>query len=151
MIEIHKTTVSEILAQHNAHIIEEYSNESSISLLPKPKAQFEMYSKLEFNGALECFGGYLDNKLIGFFAVIPTVIPHYGSCVLMVESIFVCNEYRKTGLGIKFIKKLESIAKDKKALCIFMSAPVNSRLSKLLPNVGYQHTNNVMCKQIYYE
>ena len=151
MLEIKRTNVAEILSKDNAHIIEEYAKESSLEELPKPKPRFDMYCKLEFTGAIECYGAYSNNKFAGFLVVMPTVIPHYGTLVLMVESVFVSSEYRKTGLGRLLLLKIEELAKEKKAWCILASAPVNSVLSKVLPKMGYSHTNNVLCKQIHYE
>lgn len=145
---IKKCTVAEILDPSNSYMIEEYAEECSINLLTKPKAQFETYAKLEFTGTIECFGAYVEDKLIGFVAVIKSSLPHYGVDVLIIESIFVLKAYRRGYTGLKLIKHVELLAKNKNASSVFLSAPTNSILSEICPKLGFEATNIVFCKKI---
>lgn len=147
-ITIKKCTVGDILDPTNSYVIDEYAKECSIDLLSKPKAQFETYAKLEFSGVIECYGAYHDNKLIGFVCVMTSNLPHYGSNALIIESIFVLEAYRMGGTGLKLIRLVELLAKNKNASCVFFSAPTHGILSKVAPKLGYQATNIVFCKKI---
>lgn len=148
VVIIKRCTVAEILDPSNSYMIEEYAEECSIHLLSKPNAQFETYAKLEFAGAIECFGAYIGEKLIGFVCVMISNLPHYGCNVLIIESIFVLKAYRRGRTGLELIKHVELLAKNKNASSVFLSAPNGSVLSEICPKLGFEATNIVFCKKI---
>ena len=138
-------TAAEILSPANAHLIEEYSAESAIAGMPHTVARLEAYRKLEEAGMMRCYGAYDGPKLIGFTSVLISVLPHYGAPTAIVESIFVQAQSRKGGAGTLLLKTVEQHARERGAVGILISAPVDGSLSRLLGHdrSGYRHTNQV--------
>jgi len=141
MIRIVNCTVSDVLCEE--HMLDEYAQESSIKDMPHPKAQLSMYQDLEERGVLRVIGAYRDNFLIGFVTVMCSVLPHYGKKVAITESFFVPKAYRKTGAGLRLLHAAQEYTKEQCAVGLLVSAPYQGSLSKVLPRVGFKHTNEV--------
>lgn len=125
---------------------DEYIEECAIAGLPRPHEKECAYYAMEQNGALYSFGAYKNKELIGFIIMIAPIMPHYGRMITVIDSIFVASKHRKSGAGLALIRQAETLAKSINSPGIFMSAPVNSRLEKLLPRIKYRPTNTVFFK-----
>jgi GNAT superfamily N-acetyltransferase len=147
-LTIKQCSVSDIeAAPQFPKLIEEYAEESAIDGLPPPQKKIDQYKQIESGGALFPLGAWLGDCLIGFAAVLMPVIPHYGVCVAVTESLFVAKEFRGTGAGIKLIREAERIAREGKSPGLLVSAGVNSPLVIILPRSGYVETNRVFFRK----
>lgn len=141
MIEIRKCTVADVLQED--YLLQSYGEESAIPGMPTPKAQCDAYRFMESTGTLHVFGAYLDTKLVGFISLLVTNLPHYGATVAMSESVFVLAEHRHTGAGMKLLATAKKAARNLNCKGLLMSAPAKGQLAKVLPNIGFTHTNDV--------
>ena len=145
---IREIASAEIFAAPNAaDLLAEYAAECSIPLIGKIDPRQEMYAAMERNGALQCFGAYAGNRLIGFAAVLTTVLPHYGKKVATMESLFVAKSGRKGGTGAELLKAVNQYAKETGCVAILYSAPAGGKLEKLLSRTCKQ-TNTVFCRSL---
>ena len=88
-LNVRKTTVSEIeKSPAFSKLVPEYAEECRISGMPYPEARLDIYEILEKAGRIQLFGAWLDETLIGFIAVLATVLPHYGVVSCVAESFF---------------------------------------------------------------
>jgi hypothetical protein len=123
----------DVLGDANAQeMLEAYAAECSIPALGKVNPQPEIYSALEQSGASRCFGVFEGDKTIGFSNVLYSIIPHYGSKVAVVESLFLIQEHRYGGNGLALMASIEDDARTYDCVGIFYSAPIKSRLASLL-------------------
>ena len=127
-------------------MVEEYAQESATRGMPKPNFAKEMYIGMESMGILKCIQAVDGEKLIGFMVLIATVIPHYSRVAVTTESLFVIEEYRKTGAGLRMIRLAETFGRSIGAAGIFLSAPEGGKLAAVAPRIGYQHASNVFFK-----
>ena len=134
--------------KHIDSLLQEYSDESKGVLVPVVKTDIVLYKTLEDLGILDLIVMYNDETIVGFISLMTTVMPHYSEKASTVESIFVLKEHRKFGTGKVLISKAESIAKDKDAKAMFMSAPKDGVLSKVIGTYGFTETNTVYTKKI---
>ena len=88
------------------------------------------------------------DKLIGFVAILLTVVPHYSVKIASTESIFVASANRKGGAGIKLLRVAEAFAKEQGAINLFVNAPAESRLAQVLPSVGYRESHRMFCRKL---
>lgn len=130
-------------------LFEEYARECANPLIGAPEPHRTMYQSLEWMGAAQCFGAYLDSELVGFAFLLMGPLPHYGQRFATVESLFVQGETRG-GLGKSLMKAVEEHAKQNGCAAIFYSAPVGSRLARLLflCSDEYQNTNHTFTKRL---
>lgn len=146
-LNIRECSVAEIETSSNiAKLLEEYAAESSLSGLPHPSAKWEMYKHLEIVKAIHIFGAFYEDTLIGFIVFLAPVLPHYGMQVAVAESFFVSETYRKTGAGLKLLRKAEKHAQGLGSPGLLVSAPSGGDLAEVLPHVGYNETNQVFFK-----
>jgi len=148
MIEIRNITYDILNSDPKANqIAAEYAEECSIDGMPEINRDDSMYLAFEKAGFSKTFGAYIDDVLIGFVIVLISPNPHYGCKIGSIESIFVSNEHRKSGAGLKLLKAAEEVAKDMGAVGLFVSAPYESRLSFVMENMdAYAQTNCVFFK-----
>jgi hypothetical protein len=73
---------------------------------------------------------------------------HYGFGLALIESIFVTHPQRHTGAGIKLIRQSEEKAKELGCPALLVTAPLSSRLSKILLPLGYNLTNLIFLKKL---
>jgi GNAT superfamily N-acetyltransferase len=116
----------------SAALFVEYEKECANLLLGETAAHRLAYEALERTGYQWSFGAYVDGKLRGFGVLLVAVVPHYGKCHGTVESIFVAREERSSGLGPSLMRVMEDCAKRAGCGAIFYSAPVGSKLARLL-------------------
>jgi GNAT superfamily N-acetyltransferase len=149
MLEVKKSTVSEIEAAPNfSELLAEYAKELVVEGAPPFSAKLEMYHQLENLGALQVFGAFFDNALIGLVTVLVTILPHCGVMMAVTESLFVFREFRGTGAGLKLIRVAEDNAKERGSPCLLISAPFGGDLAEVLPHVGYTETNRVFFRNL---
>ena len=125
-------------------LLDEYIASSSIAGLPRPKTHAESYKQLEDLGMMKGFCAYLDDELIGFANIVVSIIPHYSVKVATMESWFVEESSRSTGVGLKLKKAAEEAAKEMGAVGFFISAPMGSKLAQLMERHSpYNETTRV--------
>lgn len=148
-VTIKRCTLEEVEAAPNLPaLLAEYGAESAIEGLGSQNMQGDTYRALEAAGLLRIVGAWLDGELIGFIAVLVSVLPHYGKRVGVSESYFVAPAHRKTGAGLLLLKEAERMALEDGAMGFLLSAPLGSRLASVLPARGYRHTNQVFFKPL---
>ena len=119
-----------ILCAPNAQLlIDEYAAECSI---PEALPQAEMYAALEEIGALQCFGAYVDEELVGFASVVSAVMPHNGRRSATLESIFVSADHRSSGAGNALLIAAEHYAAERECVAIIYSPRIGSTMERVL-------------------
>jgi GNAT superfamily N-acetyltransferase len=145
-LEISGVTVSGLMADPDIEaLIAEYEAEAKSPELPPAAPQWQQYAALERAGVLDVITARHDGALIGFVSVLKANLPHYGGDVSVVESLFVSAAHRGTGAGRALIKAAECIAS-----CngpgLLITAPAGSALERVLPRLGFRHSNTVFAK-----
>lgn len=150
MITICRTTFDDACCNPEFQkLVDEYAEESSISGMPEKKVDETAYRSMEQIGMFYAYAAYDDEKLVGFISFLVTPIPHYSAKIGSTESFFVSSEYRKTGLGLKLLRKAEQLAEEVGAVGFFVSAPYGGRLAEVMPRVsGYRETNRVFFRSL---
>jgi len=135
-------------------LIREYAEECGNALVGTPVPQRDRYENLEAAGIGQCFAAYelLDHPLdraalVGFAFVLVTVVPHYEVKLAAVESVFVT---RRAHSGAALMNALNHYATKMGCTTIFYTAPVGSRLAKLLflCSDEYTHTSHVFSRRL---
>jgi GNAT superfamily N-acetyltransferase len=127
---IRRVSYWQILCARNAReLIGQYAAECSV---PDYHPQSEIYAALEHSGALQCFGAYLADELIGFISVLSAVMPHNGVRVANIESFFVLSPQRRCGTGNALLSAAETYATESGCGALVYNARVGSRLEKIL-------------------
>lgn len=149
MLTIKPCTVFEIKSSAQFdELLAEYAAESSIAGMPPISAKLDIYHGLEQTGAIALFGAFVAEQLVGFIVVLSPVLPHYGATVSTTESFFVAKDYRNTGAGLELLRRAEKHADEIGSPALLVSAPAGGALEKVLPRVGYEHTNTVFFKRL---
>lgn len=140
-VTIRPATVAEVFAAPNVdELLAEYARESSVAGLPSAVPNRDLYAGLEATGFMHVIGAFDGELLAGFLVLVVTINPHYSQILAVSESYFVASEYRKSGAGLQLLAVAENLAKQKGAVGMFVSAPVESRLARVMPGVGYRET-----------
>ena len=143
-ISIKPCSVADIESAPNvADLLAEYAEESALDALGGANPQWETYRQMEAVGVARVLGAFQREKLVGFLVLLVSIVPHFGKPLASTESFFVAQSARKTGAGLKLLREAENIARDTGAVGFFVSAPMGSRLAKVLPGVGYRETNRL--------
>lgn len=148
MSEIKRISVGELFDDpHSAELIEEYSRECGNALIGKPAPRRDLYENLEVSGLAQCFAAYERGQLCGFALAIASVVPHYGLSCATLESLFV---RRGSHSGASLMRAVEDYAIALGCVSIFYTAPVGSRMARLLflSSDEYAHTNHVFCRRL---
>lgn len=149
MIEVRPCTVAEIFAAPNiGRLMEEYAQESAIPEVGEPNVRRDLYAQMEAAGALHAFGSWRDGELIGFLSVVVSVLPHLGRPVASTESFFVSPRNRAGAAGLRMLKVAEDKARDLGAIVLFVWAPRNGRLARLLPGKKYRETHTAFVRSL---
>ena len=149
MIDIRHCTVADIFDAPNFDdVMSQYGSESAIDGMPAPQAQRDLYQAMESAGSIHIVGAFHGCRLVGFVAVIASVLPHYGAKVAVTESLFVLDGYRATGAGLSLITAAERHAELSGAVGILISTPTDGKLAQLLPLAGYANTNQVYFRSL---
>lgn len=148
MGEVRKCRVAELFDDpRSAQLIEDYAAECGNALIGKPAPRRDLYENLEHSGLGQCFAVYEAGLLCGFAMVVASVVPHYGLRCAATESLFVA---RGSHSGFALMRALDDHAAAMGCITIFYTAPVNSRLSRLLFLCAdeYTNTNHVFSKRL---
>jgi GNAT superfamily N-acetyltransferase len=146
---IRKCSIAEAEAMPNLpEILEEYAKELVVEGAPPWQAKMELYYQLEAAGILQGFAAFVNDVMVGFVTVLITVLPHNGVIMAVTESYFVVKKFRGTQAGFKLLGEAEQYAKERGSPCLLVSAPVDGDLAKVLPRVGYTHTNSVFFRSL---
>lgn len=129
-------------------IVAEYADECRIAGMPPCDYQADMYRMLEAHGSMHLIGAYVGGELVGFCNLIVTRLPHYGKVVGTTESIFVAKQWRRTGAGLGLLRSAELVSREFGAVALLMTAPAGGSMERLMPTVGYRHTNTVFFKAL---
>lgn len=141
---------TEILDAPNAQkLLQEYADECSIPEIGDPTPQVEQYALLEDAGVMHTFAAYEGEELVGFAAVLTSVLPHYSRKVATLESIFISPKHRKGTVGRTLMLVVEQFADVQGCSAVLYTAPTGSRFGKLLAHLpGYRNTNAVYCRSL---
>lgn len=130
-------------------VVADYAAGSANDLLPQPNPQWDVYRKLYETGILKAIGAFDGNNLVGFVSVLIAVLPKNGMVVANTESLFVLDEYRKAGLGLRLISAAEELAKDMGAIGLIVNAHPGSKLETILNRKkSYSEINRVFFKPL---
>lgn len=126
MLRVLPTRYGEILA---SYLIQEYAAECCI---PDAEPQPHIYAAMEQAGALECFGAYIDDALVGFVSVVSSIMPHNGKRIATIESIYAAPEHRDSGAGTALMDAAEEFSATSGCIVLIYTARVGSALEKVL-------------------
>jgi hypothetical protein len=143
-------TYAEILGSPNAReLLEEYSAECALPELGPTNPQAETYAAMERTGNFQCFGAYEAGSLLGFAAPLTYVVPHYGTRIATVESLFMAAAHRGW-MGGKLMRAIEEHSRAQGCAAMLYSAPVGSRLARLLfqSEPEYRNCSHVFIKRL---
>lgn len=146
LISVRPVSVQEVFDNEGfGALISEYRDEALrnpdlMGSMPDRKA----YEAMVESGILTPIAAFVDGVLAGLCSVISVTIPHFtAKRIASTESLFVASAYRSSGAGMQLIKAAERVAVERGARGLYITAPVGGRLNKILPNVGYGHTNTI--------
>jgi GNAT superfamily N-acetyltransferase len=147
---ITKIAAREIFGAANwKNLCTQYGDECSLPEVGRIDPQPETYDRMEQSGALQCFGAFAGDALMGFAAVLIYVAPHYGKKIASVESLFVDKRYRRTVLGLGLLIKVERYAKEQQCAAVGYSAPSGSILETLMSRrKKFRRTNSVWMRSL---
>lgn len=109
----------------------EYASESGNADLGYAIPNKDFYLTLERLGKCFCVGAFNEADLVGFGVLIIQEHTHYSKVVGWCDSIWISKAHRRGYAGVKIIRKMQDIAKEKGAVGVYFSAPDGSRLSML--------------------
>lgn len=147
--EIRRCTVTELAAAPNiAAVLAEYARESSLAELGATSPQWDTYRALEAAGVFYPIAAFEGARLCGFILPIVVALPHYGVLAATIESFFVPRAERHKNIGIKLLHVAEDLARSLGAKALLLSSPVGGALSRVVPAMGYRHSNEVFLKAL---
>lgn len=109
----------------------EYAKESGNADLGLALPNADLYKSLEAVGRCFCIGAFEGCDMVGFAVLMLNDHPHYSKTVGICDAIFVKYEHRQGPAGLKLIRKVQEVAREKGVPGVYFTAPANSRLSKL--------------------
>jgi GNAT superfamily N-acetyltransferase len=128
-------------------LVAEYAIEAKVEGLPEPAVKLATYEVLEQSGVIHPFGAFIDDRLVGFLAVLSTMVPHYPVPLTCTETFFVTRDARSSGAGLALLKAAEAKARELGAGGLLVSAPCGGALAAVLPRYGYRDANRVFFKR----
>lgn len=125
-------------------LIAAYAQESSIPELGEVSADMDTYRDFEARGAMYAIGAFAP-ELVGVATVLIYGLPHYaGRRIASMESLFVLPSARRNGTGMRLLQAAKDLARDFGAPGLLVSAPVGSRLDKVLQRTAdCRETNHI--------
>lgn len=102
----------------------------------KVDANLAVYADLQDSGVMVFLGAFDGDALVGYAGAFFAPNLHYGYLMAVNDAIFVLPEYRKKGYGIRLIREMERVAKDRGAKFMVWQAKMDSPLNKVLPRLG---------------
>jgi GNAT superfamily N-acetyltransferase len=136
----------------SAALFAEYATECANALLGPCAPRPETYAALEASGLAQCFAAYQGKVLSGFAFVLITELSHYeqGRRFAIVESLFVSRVERASGLGGELMEAVSAYARKLGCTTVSFSAPVGSRLARLLflSEGRYMNTHHIFVRSL---
>ncbi len=127
----------------------EYAAECAVAGLPAPAPDAATYAGIEAAGAAYMLCAFQGEVMIGFYLGLVHRNPHYGAVIGVGESFFVASAYRKTGAGLALLARAEKANESRGARGMFVSAPHEGPLSRVLSvRGGYKQSNDVFFKPL---
>lgn len=123
-------------------MLKEYTEEcanTDISLggtVDKPRYR-DLYEK----GLMDVLGAYEDGELVGFTTVVYSPVLHFSKLLAATESLFLKKAHRKAGNGLRLIRAVKAVAKERGADGLYFSAPVGSSFERLCRALGLRASN----------
>lgn len=148
MVEIKPCTFRDI--QDATELVAEYTS-CALPGLPVPAVQWQRYEQLEAAGALDVFAAYQGGAMIGFISTLSQVSLHYGKPITVTESFYVMQQHRKSGAGLKLLRVVEQLAREKQSAGLLITAPSGEALEVVLSATGYALSHKVFFKGISHE
>ena len=151
MMEVRLCRAAEIFADvHWQALFAGYERECANPEMGASWPSLDMYENIEAAGLGQCFAAREDGLLYGFAFVIVGGLPHYARKCATVESLYVARETRGGGLGTALMHAVGDYAKEQGCHAIFISAPAQSRLARLLflSEDQYRNTNHIFTKRL---
>lgn len=127
-------------------LTEEYATEAHNPEQHAPDAQWARYRQLVELGMMQPIAAFIGAELVGFAGVLVNTMPHHGKPIAITESLFVANAHRKGGVGLKLIRAAEEHARNVGATCLLITAPHEGALERVLPRLGYRHSNSTFVR-----
>lgn len=148
-IEIRLSSVADVLNAPNfGALAAEYAAECATRELGEPRPVWTTYANLEAAGVLHTFAAWRGAELIGFLVMLVSQLPHYGTVTAMTESIFVADQARKGGAGLRMLRAAEAFAREHGAAALMVSGPSTGRLAKVLPRLGFRECTRLFAKRL---
>lgn len=129
-------------------LIAEYGAECSIPALGTPKADREIYELYANAGVVRGVAAMVEDRIVGGVVVIFNRMPHYSKLVACVESLFLHPDYRRSSAGLRLIQEAKRLAREVGSPGLLISAPVGSRLERLMRAKGVKQTNSVFFEAV---
>jgi len=147
-MRIEATTCAALFGAANfADLVAEYAVEARVDGLPEPAVKLSTYEVLERSGVIHPFGAWDEERLVGFIAVLSSMVPHYPVPLACTETFFVTRDARSSGAGLALLKAAEAKARELGAGGLLVSAPCGGSLAAVLPRYGYRDANRVFFKR----
>jgi GNAT superfamily N-acetyltransferase len=122
-----------------SRLVEGYTHECAIPEFTPGEVQGDAYRAMEAAGVLHCFEVRAEGALVGFLTILLHVLPHFGVRTAIVESVYVDPDHR--GAGLSVVREAKAFATQHNTRGLLMSAPAGGALARLLPRLGFRHTN----------
>ena len=131
-MEIKEISFADI-AEHPAFkdMCDEYAAESGNADIGPAFVNKSIYYALEQSGCCFSIGVYEDGDLVGFAVFFTQEHSHYSALIAICDAIWIAKPYRKGMAGLRLIRRVQLLAKEKGAKGVYFSAPEGSRLSML--------------------
>ena len=135
-------------ASNFQQLVDSYAEESALPVLGKPITNFASYEALAAAGALTVICAFVDETIVGFIGMLTVLSPHYGVLISSTESLYVLPDHRKGGACQKLLSAASDAARERGAVALVVSAPLNGVLDKVLPHWGFAETYRFYTKAL---
>lgn len=107
------------------------------------------YETMEARGIVRPLGVFAGGELVGFCAVLVTPSLHCGGNIMAsTEALFVASEHRAGGAGVALLQAADQEAAKAGAAGLYVSAPVDGRLERVLPRCGFKAVNTIFYRSL---
>ena len=108
----------------------------------------ESYKLYDSAGLAHAIGVFDGDRIVGGTIVLVSIMAHFSRKGAVTESLFLLPEYRHRGVGLRLLQEAKAIAKECGAPGLYISAPAQSRLEKLMLANGNKPTNTVFFEPV---
>lgn len=138
MADVKKISLTELFARPEfTALCDAYAEEAGNAEFGLWSIDHTAYLATEENGVGQAFAVFDEGKLVGFAFAILTVQPHFQRVnVLFVDALFVAEEARRTGAGLRLIQALKNHARECKADGLLLGARFNTAAYRLYEAVA---------------